>query len=98
MIQDLICYLCHAIMMNQVIKTDDLFTNCCIRWPQLKTDRLVFDNAIQKCNDTGVFTGMSNGYVYQTTSVLKSQKGLDEILSIVGIKSQQQQQIQGHTS
>lgn len=70
--------------MNQVMKVEKLFELCCNKWPELKNERTLFDEAVELCNKNSVFTGIANGYAYQTTSLLKKQKTDNEIIEIVG--------------
>ncbi len=78
-----ICYLSHTIMVMQAINTEDAFKLCCCRFPELLHNRDIFDEAVKLCKEYNVFTGISNGYLYQTISVVTDKKTVKEITEMV---------------
>jgi len=74
-------YICHALMMNQVMLIDDLFKHTSNFMKGLT--RQEYDEINELLNQSGAITGISEDYIYQTTSTLTYQKNVDEIMNLV---------------
>jgi len=75
-------YVCHALMMHQVLLIDDLFEKSKRFVKDLS--RQEFDEILTSLNSGGAITGISdNGYIYQTSSTLIKQKTKEEIMALI---------------
>lgn len=83
---NIICYISHAVMMNQILEMDGLYESVerylKLKYKQTLTAELL-RKAIEICNKSCVITGATDKYLYQTTSTLHPVKSVKEIMNIV---------------
>lgn len=71
-------FICHSIMMNQIFEIESLF-ECSKRiFKDISRDN--FNEVIDLLNKDCAITGITDKYIYQTSSTLKQQKTIEQIM------------------
>lgn len=63
--------ICAMLMIHQVLKLDDAYNVLLTNYPRIM-NRPLFDKIVEILNKSSAITGIKNGYMYQTLSVMEA--------------------------